>query len=83
MANGNGYAGGGFFPPAVDTSPSAVGASDPMPSQRELLVEILAELKEIKTLLAAQYHQYVPANLSELPPPVPKPPKTVLTDRGI
>jgi hypothetical protein len=29
-----------------------------MPSQRELLSEILTELKEIKTLLAAQHKQY-------------------------
>lgn len=75
MANGKGYASGGVV--------SQVGASNPLPTQQELLIEILAELKEIKILLAAQYRQYVPANLSELPPPVPKPPKTVLIDRGI
>jgi len=58
LANGKGYASGEFVPPSVDTSPSPVGASNPLPTQQELLVEILAELKEIKILLAAQHRQY-------------------------
>lgn len=33
---------------------------NPLPSQQQLLVDILTELREIKTLLAAQHRQYTP-----------------------